>query len=97
MFKKANDYLDDYLAGEGKFELEMITKYNSPRGILLCCYSTMVGRKQLVKIEDLADDQKQILWDACKQYTTGLNAEECKDVVRSIYLFNALAAKRDAV
>lgn len=79
-----------------KAHIKLITsEYSSMRSNWVYVYSGLVAEKKIKKIEEMADDEKDKLWEYAKELRPDISAltkEQAKDLCRSLvtieYLLN---------
>lgn len=91
--KLGNKYVDWFLAG--KFQVEYIVKFACVREVLVEVHSILVKTKELAKIEELNNGDKNTLWNDCKPYIESLSTKERIKFCKSYLALSCLVEKRN--
>lgn len=66
----------------------------SMRTVLNCVYDSLVGRKEMIPIELLNQENKLALWEGAKEFSKGtLNQQQMIDLSKSLYTLEYFAGK----
>lgn len=74
--------------------IKCLVANQSMRTVLNCVYNSLVGRKEMIAIENLSQEGKITLWEATKEFAKGtLNQQQMIDLSKSLYTLEYFGSK----
>jgi hypothetical protein len=67
-----------------------LVKFNSQRHILLWCYTSFVGSKKIIPIEELPKSDKESIWEMAKEMGVGLDKNGIIELCKAFYTLEYL-------